>query len=32
MGKSLGEFDVKDGKFYFDDIEALKEAYIKEND
>ena len=32
MGKSLSDFQVIDGKFYFDDIEALKDAYIKENE
>jgi len=32
MDKGLDEFEVINGKFYFDDIDALRKAYIKEND
>ena len=32
MGIALDQFEVRNGKFYFDDIEALRKAYIKEND
>ena len=31
LGKSLSDFDFKDGKFFFDDFAAIRDAYLGEN-
>ena len=31
LGKSLSDFDFKDGKFFFDDFATIKDAYLGEN-
>ena len=31
LGKSLGDFGFKDGKFFFDDFAAIRDAYLGEN-
>jgi len=32
LGKSLSDFDFKDGKFFFDDFAAIRDTYLGENE